>query len=247
MPIRRLLLTVHVSLLLMLSVPGIASAQWYFAGYLGGNHTHDATVHIRVPSESLSIDFRDVQFAAEPTVPRRYYGLRIGKMIGDRRCFGLELEFVHVKALADVTRSYEVIVQPGSVLPPAGGKPMSSVVSEYQMTHGMNLSFVNLVFRQPLRSSDRVALMLRTGAGPSFPHAESTVLGQVRHAYEYGGFGAQGAAGIEIKLPRRFSILSEYKLTYARPTISLAQPDAIGWVHALTHHVVVGAGFALTK
>jgi hypothetical protein len=146
-----------------------------------------------------------------------------------------------------VTRAYDVTVQPGSALPPTGATPMSAIVSEYQMTHGMNLTFVNIVFRQPIRKSERVSLMVRTGAGPSFPHAESTVLGKVRHAYEYGGFGAQGAAGIEIKLPYRFFILSEYKLTYARPTISLAQPGATGWIHAVTHHVVVGAGFALTN
>jgi len=78
MPTRRLLVCLFVAVLSTLGSARTASAQWYVAGYLGGNHTHDATVAIRVPSQNLALDFHDVQFAAEPNVPRRYYGLRLG-------------------------------------------------------------------------------------------------------------------------------------------------------------------------
>lgn len=241
---RRLPASLFLCLVCSLGTPGIASAQWYVAGYLGGNHTHDAAVSIRVPSENLAVDFHDVRFAAEPTVPRRYYGLRIGRMFGGRR-LGLELELIHMKAIGDTDRTYDVTVQPGSTPPPGGAAPMNLVVSEYRMTHGLNLCFVNAVFRQTLGGSDSVSLMLRGGGGPTFPHAETTVLGRVKHGYEYAGFGAQGAAGIEIRLPYRLSVVTEYKLTYARPKISLA--DGTASMTAVTHHVVAGMAYQVTK
>ncbi len=240
---RRLFVIAPVCFAACFVVPRTASAQWYVSGYLGGNHTHDATVAIRVPD--LTIDFHDVQFAAQPTVPRRYYGVRIGRMGGSDRRLGFELELIHMKALADVDRTYDVTLGSGSVLPPGAAAPMSRIVSEYQMTHGLNLCFVNAVFRRPLSHSDRLSLMLRAGGGPTVPHAESTVLGQVKHQYEFGGFGAQGAAGLQFQLPYRLAIVSEYKLTYARPKIDLAQ--GTGWMSALTHHVVVGIAIGLSK
>lgn len=246
MSMRRVLPSVFVCLVLSLAVPGSASAQWYLAGYIGGNHTLDATVSIRVPAQNLAVDFRDVQFAAQPNYPRRYYGLRIGKMFGAARRYGIELEHIHMKALADTSQSYDVTVLPGSALPPGGAQPMSNIVSEYQMTHGLNLVFVNLVMRRQMGGSQRFSLMLRGGAGPVFPHAESTVFEKSEHQYEWDGFGVQGAAGIAIQLPYRLSVITEYKLTYARPTISVAD-DGSGWMHTLTHHVVVGMAVNITK
>lgn len=245
MSIRRVLPTFVACFVLSLAVPGVASAQWYFAGYLGGNHSFDATVSIRAPTQSLALDFRDVQFAAQANYPRRYYGWRIGKMFGKLKRLGLEFEHIHMKALGDVTRSYDVVVYPDTVLPPGGAQPMSNVVQEYQMTHGLNFMFVNTVLRQPLGGSDKISLMLRAGAGPTFPHAESTVFGQIRHEYQFGGFGLQGAAGVQVALPYRLSVVAEYKFTFTRPKIALAEGD--GWMYAATQHFVAGMGVNITR
>ena len=53
----RLLPSLLVCFVLSLAVPRSASAEWYLAAYLGGNHTIDSTVSIRVPTENLSVDF----------------------------------------------------------------------------------------------------------------------------------------------------------------------------------------------
>ena len=70
----RLLPSLLVCFVLSLAVPRSASAEWYLAAYLGGNHTIDSTVPIRVPTENLSVDFHNVNIAAQPNYPRRYYG-----------------------------------------------------------------------------------------------------------------------------------------------------------------------------
>ena len=241
----RLLPSLLVCFVLSLAVPRSASAEWYLAAYLGGNHTIDSTVSIRVPTENLSVDFHNVNIAAQPNYPRRYYGWWIGRMFGSLKHLGLEFEHIHMKALADTTQSYDVTVGAGSMLPPGGAQPMSNIVSEYQMTHGLNLLFVNLVMRRPLGGSDRIALTLRGGTGPMIPHAESTVLGKVKHDYDYAGFGAQVAAGLQIQLPYRLSIVTEYKFTYARPKIDL--DEGTGWMPAYTYHFVAGMAVGLTK
>ena len=245
MSIRRLPPSLFVCLVLSLAIPRSASAQWYLAAYLGGNYTIDSTVSIRVPTENLSVDFHNVQIAAQPNYPRRYYGWRIGKMFRGFKHLGLEFEHIHMKALVDTSQSYDVTIGSGSILPAGGAQPMSNIVPEYQMTHGLNLLFVNLVMRRPLGASNRLALTLRGGTGPMIPHAETTVLGKIKHDYDYAGFGAQAAAGLQIQLPYRLSIVTEYKFTYARPKIDL--DEGTGWMPAATHHVVVGMSVGLTK
>jgi hypothetical protein len=118
------------------------------------------------------------------------------------------------------------------------------VVQEYQMTHGLNLALVNLVVRRPIGTGP-VAMMFRAGGGPTFPHAETTVNNVVAHQYEYGGLSAQGAAGVEVDLPFRTMAFAEYKLTYAHPELTTGSGTAFS--SALSHHIAVGVGIALTS
>jgi hypothetical protein len=221
-----------------------ASAQWYFGGALGGNHNQNATVSIRVPASNLSLDFHDVEFGSERDIGRRYYTLRLGRHLKNRR-FGFELEMIHYKTVADVTRTYDVTVGAGSVSPPGGTSPMNVVVQEFMMTHGVNLASFNLVVRQRVGTS-RLWLMARGGGGVIIPHGETTVNGEGVHEYQYGGPGAQGAGGIEIEIIPRLSALAEYKFTWAGANIDVA-PGGEGSTTVLSHHFAVGFTFAITK
>jgi hypothetical protein len=235
---RRIVLSFAASLCGLMLAPNDAAAQWYLGGYLGGNHSQNATVSLRAPSDSLSLDFHDVRFAAESNQGRRYYGLRIGKMIGRDRCLGFEVEMIHLKAIADVTRTYDVsgLSSPGSV------GAMNTIVQEYRMTHGVNLSLFNVVLKKPI--GGRAALVIRGGGGMSFPHAETTVQGSVVHHYEVGGPGGQGAAGVEVRLAPGTSAIAEYKFTVTRPRIDIVNGDA--WTTLRSHHFSAGLRVALS-
>ena len=226
------------------ALPADASAQWYLGGSIGGNHSQNATVSLRAPADNLSLDFHDVQFAAESNQGRRYYGLRLGRMGPHDRRLGFEVEMIHLKAIADTTRSYDVTVGAGTSLPAGGASPMNRVVQEYMMTHGVNLALFNVVLRKPL-GTGRTALVGRAGGGVTFPHAETIVNGGVVHHYEFGGPGAQGAVGFEVRLAGRASAIAEYKLTYARPTIDIVHGTA--WTTLVSHHLSVGLTIALTR
>lgn len=163
---------------------------------------------------------------------------------------------IHMKAIADTSRVYTVTAAGGTSLlaslnsiAAAGllaDAPMNVVVGEFQMTHGLNLALFNVVVRRPLGpgGSGPVALMIRTGAGLAFPHAETTVFRAVAHHYEFGGPAGQGAVGIEVRLPYRLSAVAEYKLTYAHLGLTTAHGTAS--MSALSHHISVGVTFALT-
>jgi hypothetical protein len=233
--------------LLTLWCPTPARAQWYIAAYGGGNHTQSATVKIDQPSAGTSLEFRDVEFTAEPLRSPPYYGWRLGRLIGERRRWGIELEFIHLKAIGQTSRPVAIVGRVGSGPSSTAvdtRAPMNTLVERYSMTHGLNFLLVNVVSRTPFGASS-VALVARAGAGPTLPHAETTVMGQAREQYEYGGLGAHGAAGLDIRLHRRLSGVIEYKVTAAKPTIDIV--NGTGRTAAVSHQVALGLVFGLWR
>jgi hypothetical protein len=219
-----------------------ASAQWYFAGYLGVNATQPADISVKAPASQVAIVFKDVKFAARPFESPQYYGWRFGA-IGDKRRFGLEGEFIHLKVYAKTTASYAVSGTFGAMTV-ASTQPMSTIVQRYAMSHGLNFLVVNAVVRQPV-GSGRAQLVVRAGAGPTIPHTETTVLGAAVDKYESGGLGIHAAAGLNTRIRGRLSLVTEYKFTRARPAISVA--GGTGQATAATHHLAVGLAFGISR
>jgi hypothetical protein len=228
-------------------VPSRAAAQWFGAAYLGTNSTRPAPVAIDVPSENLSLEYHDVQFAARPFESPQYYGIRAGRLFGAARRFGLEVEFIHLKVFGETDRLYRVTGEFGTALlsgPAVEGGQMNAVVQRYAMTHGLNFLVVNFLVRLPVGAGP-LSFVGRAGGGPTLPHAETTVLHQARDHYEYAGMGGHAAAGLDLRLRGRLSLVGEYKFTYARPRIDLA--GGTGQTTSATHHVVVGLAFGLSR
>jgi hypothetical protein len=228
----------------LVSLPGVASAQWYLEGSAGAVHSLNATVSIRQPSENIALDFHDVRFEGQSNYPRRYYSVRVGRT-GKSGRIGWEVEQIHLKAVALVDRTYDVTAGSGTAVPSTGVSPMNQYVQEYQMTHGVNLALVNMVVHRPLGSSrSPISLALRFGAGASFPHAETTINGGVIHHYELGGPGAQAAAGVRVLVFPRLSAITEYKFTWTRPKIDIVGGEA--WTTLVSNHVIAGFSLDLT-
>ncbi len=209
--------------------PAPAAAQWYASAYMGANTTRPADVTVK--GDGYDITFPDVSFEAQSFTSPQYYGWRVGRFFDEGRRVGVELEFIHLK----------VIARPEELGPE---------VTRYQMTHGLNFLVVNLTNRIPIGRSaygePRVALVARGGAGITLPHAETTILGEPREQYEYAGLGAHAAVGFDVRLKGRLSLVSEYKVTYAKPTITTAH-NGTGRTTAMSHHVAVGFAFGLSR
>ena len=52
------------AIMLLISTPSAARAQWYFQAYLGGNHTQRADIHIVQPSTGVDVTYGQVSFEA---------------------------------------------------------------------------------------------------------------------------------------------------------------------------------------
>ena len=225
--------------------PARAEAQVYAASYSGTNFTRPATVTIDQPAFDRTLDFADVRFDGQPMKSPQYYGARIGMLFAGQR-FGIEVEFLHQKAVARTARIVHVTGQSNG-LPVDISMPMDEIVQRYAMTHGLNFWLGNLVWRVPLgsASANRTALVLRAGAGPVTPGVD-TVVGRksVQH-YQYAGMGAAASAGLDIQVWRLLSFIAEYKFTYAKPKIDV--DGGHGQTTTLAHHVAAGIGIGFGR
>ena len=218
---------VFLFLLALVSLPATTEAQVYFGAYLGANTTQASTITLDMPSQGPAITFHDVSWEARPFNSPQYYGLRVGAMFGERRRVGVEVEFLHQKAIAKIETA-----------------AMQAVVQRYAMSHGLNFLTFNLVSRVPLGGGP-ISFVARAGAGPTLPHGESTIFGVTQEQYEYAGMGLQAAAGFDVRLGGPFSVMSEYKFTYAKPRITLA--EGTGQTTTTGHQIAFGLTVALTK
>jgi hypothetical protein len=200
-------------------------------------------VTVSQPARATELRFDQVEFDARPFESPQYYGLRIGRLFGETRRYGLEIELIHLKVIGRTDRAYEVS---GTLdgTPVTATRRMDELVQRYSMTHGLNYLLINAVARRPIDGS-RVALVGRVGAGPTYPHAETTVGGVAREQYEIAGPGVHVSAGADLRLTGRLSATAEYKLTGSRPTISVAEGS--GRMVAVTHQVAVGLSYGLDR
>lgn len=228
---------------LIVAAPRAAYAQWYVVAAFGGNYTANATVAVDQPSQETSLRFHDVRFAAKPFASPVYYDWRVGRWLGDGRRFAVELEFTHLKVISETARAYHVTGELDGV-PIDEQAPMDAIVQRYSMTHGLNFVLANVVLRRPIGRGP-FSLVLRGGAGATRPHAETTVLGQSREQYEWAGLGGHVAAGVNLRIGRRLSAQVEYRVTAARPRITLV--DGVGRVTAVTQQIAAGLAFGFSR
>ena len=219
-------------------VASSASAQWYVSGAFGASGARASTVVIDQPSSDTHLEFSGVHWTTAPFSVPPYYFVRVGCLMGDGRQWGLEGEVIHAKMFA-ATSAVVPILGRAHGEPVDTTAPMAQYVTRYAMSHGMNLAFGNLVFRQPLaRTRGAIALTARAGGGFSFPHAEVTTQDVTADQYDFGGLALQGAAGLDLRLARRLSALVEYKLVYARPRVDV--PGGDGRATAVIQQVAFG-------
>ena len=203
-----------VALLAVLSAMGLpAWAEWHMSGYLGGAHTQNTFLRISQPAQRTNLRFSDVDYAGESFEFPLYYGVRGGYFFSRR--IGLEAEFVHLKVFAQVNR---VLPVEGELegMAVSGLIPMSSIVSRFSISHGVNLLLGNVTlrqgfFRRPGDKLGRLLLLGRFGVGGTIPHPESVVLGMGDQHYEGGSPAIQLSGGLEVRLWRGLYWLSEYK------------------------------------
>jgi hypothetical protein len=216
-------------------------AELVFAVYLGGAHTQAAPLLVDQPTLETSLTFADVSYRGNSFTPPLYYGYRLSLFPQARSQFGIEGEFIHLKAYA---RTDHLTQTRGKLRKEPVNQPMrmSNIVQQFSISHGLNLVLVNVVARRTIDAgggnAPRVQLLGRAGAGPTLLHPESTVEGVFHEGYQRGSFALQTAVGLELRMTRQLAVLAEYKFTRTAERVTVDHGTARGTF--ATHHGVVG-------
>lgn len=189
--------------------------------------THSSRISIDQPSRGTALDAEDVPYRSDSFEGPLYYGARLAvfpftSSSRDRRVtVGFELEYIHgkVKAKGDARVHFT-----GTHLhqPIDSTQPFNTVIDRFEISHGLNFLFANIVVRQRLDDSGRARLLLRGGAGPTIPHVEVVLDGESRHAYQWGRPAIQAAAGLETAVGGGLGMLAEVKCHYTPQRIDIA-------------------------
>jgi len=230
---------------LLVCLPSSACADWVAGAFLGHAWTRPSTVALALPDRQTAVEIDGVEYRGESFASPQYYGYRITWIPDTRRWMGIEVEVIHAKVFAQADR---VVRIRGTLRGAAvdASLPLSSSVQRLAMSHGLNFIFANVALRRELGPVDaqgtrRFVAVVRAGAGPTVPHAESTVDHVNREQYETGGLGVQAAAGLEVTVWRGLGVLGEYKFTGATPQIEVAGGQAT--VPVRSHHLVGGLAY----
>ena len=164
-------------LVLMLAVPGPARADWLFGGYMGAAGTSSNTLAV-TPASTPPFSMSDVAYKGQAFRSPWYYGVRAGWLPAATKGAGVEIEWTHAKAIAQID-------------------PRASDLNAFQQSHGLNFLLGNLAYRFPAACSGRCTAVVRGGAGISTPHVESTFRNVHQEQYQRGGFAWQLGGGLE--------------------------------------------------
>ena len=224
-------------------VPSAARADWILSGFLGAAKTQSSTIDLSLPGQATHLQLEGAEYRGESFQSPQYYGLRLTRTLSP--WLGIEGEFIHAKVFAEVDRDVRATGTRFGV-PLASDVRLSSVVQRLSMSHGLNFILVNVAARRGFGKADpsgahRIVGVVRAGAGPTMPHAESNLGNVTMEQYEGGGLGVQVGGGIEVSLGHGVGALGEYKFTDASPTIDVAGGTAK--IPSRTHHLVFGVLF----
>jgi opacity protein-like surface antigen len=227
-------------------VPSSARADWMLSGFLGVAKTQSSTIDLSLPGQGTHLQLEGAEYRGESFQSPQYYGLRLTKTLSGRPWLGIEGEFIHAKVFAEVDRDVHATGTRFGT-PFSTDVRLSSIAQRLSMSHGLNFILVNVAARHGLGPADatgahRIVGVVRAGAGPTMPHAESQLDNVTMEQYEGGGLGVQVGGGIEISLGHNVGALGEYKFTSASPEIDVAGGTAK--IPSRTHHIAFGLTYA---
>ena len=231
------------ALLVSLLAARPARGEFVISGFIGDSKTQSAPLTIVQPEIGTRVRLHEVPYSGEAFTPPLYYGTRIAWFSRETSRFGVEAEFIHLKAYADTAVRTRVSGTRGGAALDAT-VPIASIVQRFSISHGLNLLLVNVVGRRVL-STGRVTLAGRLGIGPTIPHAESVVEGITHEGYELGALAVHGGAGIELRVVRSLALLAEYKFTRTRQSVEIDRGKAEGLF--ASHHALVGVGWRISR
>jgi hypothetical protein len=229
-----------------LASTGTALAQWQVTASLGKAATSPSGLSIQSAADSaLTVDrvhLRDESFDTP-----WYYGARLTRRLDRVPWLGLEIEFVHAKAIADASQVVRIRGRlDGTDVDES--QPLGAILPRFELSHGLNFVLGNAVMFWPVGRTGQDPLLLvvgRFGAGPTVPHVEVTFRGHAEDAYQFGAPAIAGAVGGQIRISTHLAAVVEFKLTRTRQQLDVGSADIEGVF--TTRHVLAGLVWQTTR
>ena len=213
-------------IVLAVATPHAARADWLFGGYMGAAGTSSNTLTVS-PAAGAPFSIPDVAYKGQAFRSPWYYGVRVGWLPAATKGIGLEVEWNHAKAIAQID-------------------PRSFDLNAFQQSHGLNFLLGNVAYRFSSGCSGRCTAVVRGGAGISTPHVESTFRNAHQEQYQYGGPAWQAGAGLEYHLWQFVYGIADARITrVSEKHLHGAGADIAG--SFFTRHVDFGVALRLPK
>jgi hypothetical protein len=232
---------VGAALALLACCASPARADWSFTAYRGDAATTANTVHIEHKAAGAGTDYtlKRASYDGQGWQKPVYYGYRLTHFSHGRPWLGLEAEFTHAKAVANVNQTLGINGASGT---------LSQVLQHYELSHGLNLALVNLVARRRLGENSaarRVDLVARAGGGLTFPHVEAIFEGVRTNEYEYGGPAWQLGGGAEWRLVAGLTAVADARLSVAYEHVDIGPAHLSGIF--VSRHFDIGLAWHLGR
>lgn len=226
----------------LLAAPS-ANAELTVALFSGKSITDDGDLNLNQGNTNLN--FHNVRWKDDSFGEPIYYGARIGYWLNNQPNWGFAVDFTHLKTiLVEGDTVWARGVSNG--VPVNSNQPISNSISDFEMTHGLNLVTFNGMYRWfPAGQRDssllgRMQLYTGLGAGFSVPHVEATIKGVDTFRYQWGaGPVVNGMMGINYDIYSVLSGFLEYKLSYADVHADLTGGGSIS-TQTVNHQLVFG-------
>jgi lipid A oxidase len=182
---------VAIAALCLCPLPASAETQLSFFGGANWNFSSDVRLDAPGKQDNRSVDWDGGSFQMPP-----YWGVRGTYWLG--RNWGLALEYSHSKALADIDFATD------------------KTYERLEFTDGNNIVLFEALYRFSPTFRGTLVPYVGAGVGVTIPHVEVTLVGGTRtFEYQLAGPAAQIMAGLDYKLTDRWSVFSEFKLSYS--------------------------------
>jgi hypothetical protein len=212
-----------------LSVP--TYAEWVLALYTGTSHSARSDLRVRQSATGSDAIFRDVNWEPRPFDDAPYYGISLAWYPRDDPQWNASFDFTHYKMYLQTDDSAEVQGQwNGS--PVDTRAPVDARISSFEISHGVNLSALNVGWRGSAAAQhgflSRVTPEAGAGLVGYLPHAEGSINGVSSEAdYHLSGSGYQAFAGAEYRVSPRIGVLVRVKFDVGRLDMTLSPQTRI--------------------
>jgi lipid A oxidase len=224
---------------LLALVASPASAEFQVSVYGGWNESFDSDVHVTQPG-GTNLEFSDISWDGVSFESPPYYGARITYWFEAHPNWGVSLDYTHAKVQAEES---ETVAVKGTFegAPVSGKVKTSSFFDILEFTDGLNLLFVNGVYRFP---HERWVPYVGFGVGLSIPHVEYRRFDQSFRTFEYqvAGVAAQALVGAEYKFNGRISAFGEYKISFSQNDADLDRGGSLE-TDIWTNHFMLGLSY----